>query len=196
MKQMGFFCDCKAGGIVYNIYNNNCFYQMGTVINALKYVKTKYVIKMRIDSYFSNMNEFIDKMKAINKIICSSVFIRGFTNTVISIKFHPSDILFGGLTEKIRLIFKLAKRDYRFDCSEVKIWKPYIIEEGKKKNISQESLENNNDIYLNHMCNIFDVFSIELNKPYSIKGNTDLSDNKRSTKEYFMSGGIYKKEYL
>ena len=49
-----------------NNYMNNYYYQIKTTENAMKHVKTKYVIKSRVDFYFSEMENFMKEMK--NKI--------------------------------------------------------------------------------------------------------------------------------
>jgi hypothetical protein len=166
---------------------NNCYYHINTVLNGLKYVKTRYIVKVRIDSYFSNMSNFINKMKKINKIICSSVFVRGYTNNAINIKFHPSDILFGGNTENINSAFKLALENYEPGVCEVNIWKPYIVQEAEKNNITINHL-NNDTIYVKHMCDTFEVFSIKFNTPYHIRGNSNITEQEETTEHYFTYG--------
>jgi hypothetical protein len=172
-------------------FQNHCYYQINTVLNGLEHVKTKYVIKHRTDSYFSNIDNFIDKMKETNKIVCSSIFVRGFLNPTVNLKYCLSDILFGGLTEEIKIAFKLAKKNYKYGVPEVIIWKPYIIEKAKEKQITLEDLDNNNELYLKHMCDIYEVFSVELNKPYSFRGLTDVCNDIKSTEDYFTYGGNF-----
>ena len=168
----------------------NCYYHINTVVNGLKYVNTKYVINVRTDCFFSNMDKFIYKIIETQKIVCTSIFVRGFKDSKILIKFHPSDILFGGLTEIIKRTFDLALEKYDLNCPEVTVWKPLIVEEASKKNINLIQLENDNEIYLNNMCDIFEVFDINNHFPYSFKGITKIDSLTKTTRDFFTSGGI------
>jgi hypothetical protein len=139
-------------------YFNNCYYQIRTTLAALEKIDTTYVIKLRLDTYYSNIIKFIKLIK-YNKdcVVTIPIYVRGFN----FILYHPSDILFGGKTEVIMNVFKKALETYNKMTPEVVIWKPYIQSKLKELKIYIEDFENNIDVYSQTMSNLFIVCPIE-----------------------------------
>jgi hypothetical protein len=86
--------------------HQNINYQLLSTTNGLKYVETDYVIKIRGDEYYSNM-EYITNQIVMNpqKIHCSSVFFRHWE----FMKYHISDHIIAGTTDNIKLMFEKTK---------------------------------------------------------------------------------------
>jgi hypothetical protein len=106
-----------------NFRNNqsNRFYQFYTTLKGMQLVDTEYVIKLRSDEYYTNLDPFVERVLANpEKIVTNEVFFRdprsdGNENFML----HPSDHLYGGKTvDLIKALKKCVE-----DC------KAYTIEE-------------------------------------------------------------------
>ena len=165
-------------------YNNNhCFFQVSTVRKALKYVNTPYVIKTRVDNYFSNLDKFIcEVIKNNDKITSTQIYVRGFNQ----IKYHPSDILFGGSFNEITSVFN---NDHNFDitCPEVIIFKNHILQKLKELNISVNVFEKDIELYGNTMAKIFNIYNISNLNSYYFK-NLKFNFTEKSTIDFFKHG--------
>jgi hypothetical protein len=167
--------------------NQNLNYQLVSTLNGLDLVKTKYVIKMRGDEYWSNLNRIEDVIKLNpDKLHTSSVFFRAWQFA----EYHSSDHIISGLTENVKLMFESTK--YNFDNKLLNVSKAkhngvFI------KNIETHSPEERlTKSYLNAkhptrfekvdgrilMKESFSILNENLLKPYKIKAN------------------VYKKEWL
>lgn len=102
--------------------HQNMNYQILSTINGLRFVETDYVIKIRGDEYYSNI-EYIANEIAMNpqKIHCSSVFFRHWEY----MKYHISDHIIAGSKDNLQLMFQKTK----FYTENGLI---YHINEGKK----------------------------------------------------------------
>jgi len=79
--------------------------QLISTINGLAKINTKYVIKMRCDEYWSNINEIVKIIEDDDeKIICGSLFFR----PVGMHPFHISDHILAGKLTNIQLMFTSA----------------------------------------------------------------------------------------
>lgn len=116
----------------YEIYNNqNIFYQIHTVLQGLKNVKTKKVIKLRCDEVYTNLLPIFDSMiDEPNKIITTNIFIRN----VFEFPYHCSDHIFGGSVEMIQKLFVGAEHLIHIKvpykpmlCFKHKFWVPEQI---------------------------------------------------------------------
>lgn len=77
--------------------------QLISTINGLKEVNTKYVIKVRGDEYYSNLELVYNKMiEVYPKVLCSSVFFR----PLWLYPFHISDHFICSTLENIKLMFE------------------------------------------------------------------------------------------
>ena len=93
----------------------NLDYQITTTLHGLRKVKTEWVIKMRCDEYWSNIDKIYDKMvQNPEKIISGSMFFRewGIYN-----KFHPSDKIMGGTLDNIIGMFESTLHNL-----EINLW--------------------------------------------------------------------------
>jgi hypothetical protein len=170
-------------------YHDNCYHQICTTIKGLKKVISKYVIKSRPDHYYSCLNSFIRWMIDQNKIISSSVYLRG-TNWV---RYHLSDMLFGSNIDDIKKIFELALNNYDIGCPEIIIWKPFLFYKASLENINLDNLDDNS--YAEWMAKNIYVYCINRHNNYRLRCNgciltviTDRDKTKEDSKEYFLLG--------
>jgi len=93
---------------LFRYYSNvNLDYQLHTTIKGLEKVKTPYVIKARLDEYWSNLDTLESKIqKNKEKIISSSMFFRkkGFAGG--KYKFHIGDKILAGTLDNMMLMFE------------------------------------------------------------------------------------------
>lgn len=81
----------------------NLDYQIITTLKGLNKVETNWVIKMRCDEYWSNIEKIYNKMiENPDKIISGSMYFRKWG----MYKFHPSDKILGGTLDNIFLMFE------------------------------------------------------------------------------------------
>lgn len=169
----------SSGKFANNRWTDNSFYQLKTTQQALNDTKTFFTVKTRIDTYFSNMGDFLEiMMNNQHKITTLSLYVRGFYR----IKYHMSDILFGGVTSKIKDVIRLGLESYRLSsCPEVNVWGPYIMAIlGRDVHDCEE--------YVREMSNLFIVFPLNWNHSYNFKGVKHIKDNPKSTEEYLRHG--------
>lgn len=90
----------------YNVFNNqNVYYQVLTTLKGLEQVSTKYVIKLRTDQWFGNLEPFFKSVRECeDKYTCANLHFRPDS----LIKYHPSDKLIGGSTSLLLDTFKIA----------------------------------------------------------------------------------------
>lgn len=86
--------------------HQNMNYQILSTINGLRFVETDYVIKIRGDEYYSNI-EYIANEVAMNphKIHCSPIFFRHWE----FMEYHISDHIIAGTLSNLRLMFEKTK---------------------------------------------------------------------------------------
>src|SRR6056300_1535484 len=86
--------------------DQNVNLQLVSTLNALRFVKTDYVIKIRGDEYYSNL-EYIANEVAMNphKIHCSPIFFRHWE----FMEYHISDHIIAGTLSNLRLMFEKTK---------------------------------------------------------------------------------------
>jgi hypothetical protein len=98
--------------IVYNDYpqkrfaiNGNLDLQILSTLRGLINTKTEFVIKMRADEYWSNIELIYEKIKKNkDKIVSSSMFFRKFG----LYDFHCGDKILAGTTQNLNLMFMTA----------------------------------------------------------------------------------------
>jgi len=108
----------------------NINYQILSTLNGLRFVETDYVIKIRGDEYYSNM-EYIANEVAMNpkKIHCSPIFFRHWS----FIPFHFSDHIIACTKKNLQLMFEKTKLNvenlliwYEKDGKKQSYWEPEI----------------------------------------------------------------------
>lgn len=146
---------------VENSYRKHTYFQIRTTLAGLQKVDTEYVVKTRLDHYYSNIQDLIQLHISTKKIVCSSIFARG----IHEYKYHPSDILFCCKRYVMNDIFNICFSNLKSltDISEVLIWKPYIL--SKFPEIESYS----DSEYIKSMCELFEVFPLNYHKSYKIK---------------------------
>ena len=86
----------------YESGDQNLNYQIVSTLNALEMVRTKYVIKMRGDEYWTYPENIYQSIKsAPEKLWSSSVFFRAWQYA----EYHISDHIMAGRTEKLIKFF-------------------------------------------------------------------------------------------
>lgn len=81
----------------------NLDYQIITTLKGLYHVNTNWVIKMRCDEYWSNIDKIYTKIKTEpEKILSGSMYFRKWG----MLKFHIGDKILGGTTENLKLMFE------------------------------------------------------------------------------------------
>lgn len=110
--------------------DQNINYQLLSTLNGLRFVETDYVIKIRGDEYYSNL-EYISYEIAMNphKIYSSPVFFRHWS----FMKYHISDHIIAGTKENLQLMFEKTKLNienelvyHMVDGKPHRFWEPEI----------------------------------------------------------------------
>lgn len=123
--------------IDYNIFNGqNVYYQVYNTLYGLNEVKTEYVIKLRTDQWFGNLEPFFEAVKSQPyKYTCSNLHFRPDK----LFKYHPSDKVIGGKTDIIKNTFEIALHRLKNNtqalmagaymyCDDINICTPDLIE--------------------------------------------------------------------
>jgi hypothetical protein len=161
--------------------DQNLNLQLVSTLTALERVKTKYVIKMRADEYWSHMDYILNSIKSdSNKIHTSSVFFRAWQYA----EYHISDHLIAGTTENLLLMFRQTK--YNFDNNKINkskwkhqdgsFWKWGHIHAPEER-ITRSYLNCKEPFRYEKvdgrilMSEHFNILNIDLLHPYKIKAN-------------------------
>ncbi len=168
----------------------NGFFQICNTKKGLSVIHTTYVVKSRIDHFYSNLQNFIQYGLYTQKIISSPVFIRGYNDKFFPYRYHLSDCLFMGKTCDIKLCFDLCYKNKLLTFPEIGIWRPYFIYKFNKMGIDINSVDD--ETYVKYMLELVDVFPIDKLKPYKIKIcdniNTNMITTKTTMREYLTTG--------
>jgi hypothetical protein len=177
----------------------NINYQLISTLNALDNVKTKYVIKMRGDEYWSYPeNIYQSIVTEPDKIHCSSVFFRAWQYC----EYHMSDHIIAGTTENIKLLFETSKYNYdngRLNVSKWKVdgkFKGYIHTHAPEERLTKSYLEAKEPDRFEKvdgrilMKEYFSILDIQLLRPYKVKANLfkiEFKDNFIPEKNFSIS---------
>lgn len=160
--------------------DQNLNYQIVSTLNALECVKTKYVIKIRGDEYYSNLENIANLIKSKPNIVFTSpIFFRHWSFA----EYHISDHIIAGTTENLLLMFRETKHNFETGKLNVSKW----IIDGKfwKWGHTHSPEERLTKSYLNAkhpntfekidgrilMKQCFDILDLEVLKPYKAKAN-------------------------
>jgi len=164
----------------YDFGAQNLNLQLISTINALKKVDTKYVIKIRGDEYYSNIQYIFNSIRVEpKKIHTSPIFFRAWQYA----EYHISDHIIAGTKENMLLMFESTK--HNFDTGKVNISKWKINGKFHKLVKTHAPEERITKSYLNAkepfrfekvdgrilMSEHFDILDIDLLHPYKIKAN-------------------------
>jgi len=160
--------------------DQNINYQIVSTLTALEMVKTKYVIKMRGDEYWSYPeNIYQSIISSSDKLWSSSVFFRAWQYA----EYHISDHIIAGTLENLMILFKAAKYNWdngRLNISKWKIdgnFNRYIKTHAPEERLTKSYLEAKDPERFEKvdgrflMKIHFDILNIDLLKPYKIKAN-------------------------
>lgn len=177
----------------------NMNYQFVSTLNGLDVVKTKYVIKMRGDEFWSNPENIYQSMiNESEKIHSSPVFFRAWQFC----EYHISDHIIGGLTENVKLMFEKTKYNWdigRMNVSKYKengVFIKYISTHAPEEKLTKSYLEaKESDRFEKEdgrvlMKEHFNILDIGYLKPYKIKANifkVEFRDNFIPEKNYSIS---------
>lgn len=167
----------KNWELVLNTYPNKRFmeygnldYQIITTLNGLSKVNTEFVIKVRADEYWSNLNIIHKKaVKNPNKIVSSSMFFRRWGMYY----FHCGDKILAGKTKNIQLMFETASMIAKQNVLNTKVPETYLGL-GYVVGLGDIVFDDNFILSLNNKNVIFEESNIlyTLNKAYkAIKSN-------------------------
>lgn len=154
--------------------HQNINYQILSTNNGLKYVETDYVIKLRGDEYYSNIEYIVNEI-AMNptKLHCSPVFFRHWE----FMQYHISDHIIAGTIDNLKLMFNKAKfyidnklvynlRDgikYEFWEPEINLTRSYLMAKEPERwdKIDGRQL----------MIDNFEILNIKKLEPYLVVAN-------------------------
>jgi hypothetical protein len=149
-------------------------YQFQSTLNGLYLTNTKYVIKIRGDEYFSNIEYIYDSItNTSHKIFCSPIFFRHWS----FMEYHISDHIIAGTRENVLLMFESTKHKVDngmlFHVADSKIhtyWEPEI---NLTRGYLMEKEKNRFGIVdgRNLMVENFEILDIEKLEPYRIVAN-------------------------
>jgi hypothetical protein len=120
--------------------NANLDYQIITTLRGLEQITTKWVIKMRCDEYWSNLDKIFQKMlNNEDKIVSGSMFFRKWG----MYPFHCGDKIMGGTKDNLTLMFESTLHNL-----EIRFWNETIPESqlGFGYIIAKENSLNNDNV--------------------------------------------------
>jgi hypothetical protein len=135
------------------------YFQICTTKKGFECIDTEYVVKSRIDHYYSQIHKLIAHGLHTNKIVSSSIFVRGCQdgNPLNRCRFCLSDCLFMGKTDNIKLCFQLCYDAKLLTRPETGIWTSYFIHYFKAKNI--DIINVSDDVYIKNMLKYIALLS-------------------------------------
>jgi hypothetical protein len=158
----------KIGGF------QNLNYQLVSTLNGLTKTKNPYVIKVRGDEQWSNLENVAKLIKSkSNKIWCSSVFFRPW----IYMQYHTSDHIIAGTLENLLTMFQSTKYNFENDSiyyikngEKTLYWEPEImLTRSYIKAKAPTRYEKVDGRIL--IAEYFDIIDIDVLKPFLIKAN-------------------------
>ena len=137
--------------------NQNSNLQIQSTLNGLKYVNTKYVVKVRGDEYYSNIEDMIRLViKEENKIYTSPIYFR-----------HPKDGLYHISDHLI-----VATKENMFKMfSDITYDNMVPIEVNLGVNFLKQVETDYNKEPLESMVKYFDIIDLNNHKPYMVTTN-------------------------
>jgi hypothetical protein len=158
----------------------NVHLQIISTLTALEKTKTKYVIKVRGDEYYSNLQYILNCIKVdSDKIHTSSIFFRAWQYA----EYHISDHIIAGTLSNLMLMFSQSK--YNFETGKVNVskWKKdgkffkWVETHAPEERITKSYLNAKEPFRFEKvdgrilMKQYFDILDIDLLQPYKIRAN-------------------------
>jgi hypothetical protein len=152
----------------------NLNYQLVSTLNGLTRTKNPYIIKVRGDEKWSNLENVGKLIKSQpKKLWCSSVFFRPW----VYINYHVSDHIIAGTLENLLIMFQSTKYNFENELiyyikngEKMLYWEPEImLTRSYIKAKAPQRYEKVDGRIL--MAEYFDIIDIDLLKPFFIKAN-------------------------
>ncbi len=154
--------------------------QIISTLNALKRVTTKFVIKLRGDEYYSNL-QYIRNSLLVDpvKIHTSPIFFRAWQYA----EYHISDHIMAGTKENLLLMFGETKHNFDTGKLNISKWKvdgkfhKWVTTHAPEERITKSYLKAKEPFRFEKvdgrilMKDHFDILDIDLLHPYSIRAN-------------------------
>lgn len=159
--------------------DQNVNYQLVSTLNGLRFVETDYVIKIRGDEYYSNL-EYVTTQIIMNpnKIFCTPIWFRHWS----FMKYHISDHMIAGTKANLQLMFEKTKFNidnelithiingapHRFWEPEINLTRSYLME----KEPHRFEKVDGRKLMIEH----FEILDIKKIHPYKIVANVYKSN--------------------
>jgi hypothetical protein len=149
-------------------------YQFQSTLNGLYLANTEYVIKIRGDEYFNNIEYIYDSItKTPQKLFCSPIFFRHWS----FMQYHISDHIIAGTRENLLLMFESTKHKvdngmlfhvadgavHTYWEPEINLTRGYLMEKEKNRFGVVDGR--------NLMVENFEILDIQKLEPYRIVAN-------------------------
>jgi hypothetical protein len=164
----------------YDFGAQNINLQLISTLTALERVKTKYVIKIRGDEYYSNLQYILNSIRVDpTKIHTSSIFFRAWQYA----EYHISDHIISGTLDNLLTMFRETKLNFDTGKVNVSKWKKdgklfkWVTTHAPEERITKSYLNAKEPFRFEKvdgrilMKEYFDILDIELLHPYKIKAN-------------------------
>jgi hypothetical protein len=158
----------------------NINYQITSTLNALETVNTKFVIKIRGDEYYSNLQYIVNSIKVEpTKIHTSPIFFRAWQYA----EYHFSDHIIAGNTKNMLILFRASKHNFDTGKLNISKWKidgkfhKYVNVHAPEERLTKSYLDAKEPERFERvdgrilMKEHFDILDISLLHPYKIKAN-------------------------
>jgi hypothetical protein len=158
----------------------NVHLQIISTLTALEKTKTKYVIKVRGDEYYTNLQYILNCIKVdSDNSHTSSIFFRAWQYA----EYHISDHIIAGTLSNLMLMFSQSK--YNFETGKVNVskWKKdgkffkWVETHAPEERITKSYLNAKEPFRFEKvdgrilMKQYFDILDIDLLQPYKIRAN-------------------------
>ena len=158
----------------------NLHLQLLSTLAGLDLVKTKFVIKMRGDEYYSNIHLLEPTIKENkNKVVTSPIFFRPW----VYAEYHISDHVICGTKDNLEIMFSETKKHFDAGTMNQSKWKidgkfhKWIETHSPEERITKSYLNAKEPFRYEKvdgrilMKEHFDIFDLQILKPYLIKAN-------------------------
>jgi hypothetical protein len=140
----------------------NSHLQIVSTLAGLRECSTEFVIKVRGDEYFSNLEYIVDELKRTPKILTLPIFFRPHD----VLPFHPSDHLLAARKRQLMIMYKNALKR-----RNLKAWRWKEIPEQLLGVSYLEGAEGSRRLTKEHMRAHFDILDLNKVKDYRVCWN-------------------------
>jgi hypothetical protein len=133
-----------------------------STLAGLRECSTEFVIKVRGDEYFSNLEYIVDELNKTSKLLTLPIFFRPHN----VFPFHPSDHLIAGRKRQLLMMYKNALKR-----RNLKGWRWKEIPEQLLGASYLEAAEGTRRLTKEHMRAHFDILELDRMKDYRVSWN-------------------------